>query len=142
MGDAGVRSMTAKPTRSGAFWRSVRELPWIPIVIILVVLVIPAILGRAATGTLFAEPTHPYAQALFVAALPGHRDVTREEIVLEGEVPSPIDPPGGCPFHPRCPARIGAVCETRPPLLEPLPGTRHWVSCHLVAEGNPTTAEP
>ena len=92
------------------------------------------IVERAETETLFANPTHPYTQALFAAALPGHPDVTREEIVLEGEVPSPIDPPGGCPFHPRCHLKIGEVCETRPPVLERLKGGQHWVSCHLVGE--------
>ena len=92
------------------------------------------IVERAETETLFADPTHPYTQALFAAALPGHPDVTREEIVLEGEVPSPIDPPAGCPFHPRCPRKIGKICETHVPVLEPLKGGPHWVSCHLVGE--------
>ena len=92
------------------------------------------IVERAETETLFADPTHPYTQALFAAALPGHPDVTREEIVLEGEVPSPINPPAGCPFHPRCPQKVGEVCETHVPVLEPLKGSPHWVSCHLVGE--------
>ena len=98
------------------------------------------IVERAETETLFANPTHPYTQALFAAALPGHPDIERKEIMLEGEVPSPIDPPGGCPFHPRCPLKIGEVCETHPPILERLVDGSHWVSCHLVGEGREEAA--
>jgi oligopeptide/dipeptide ABC transporter ATP-binding protein len=61
------------------------------------------IVEHAATEALFTNPLHPYTKALFSAALPAHPDVQREEIVLPGEVPSPINPPSGCRFHPRCP---------------------------------------
>ena len=91
------------------------------------------IVEHARTEDLFGEPLHPYTKALFAAALPGHPDVKREEIVLEGEVPSPIDPPPGCPFHPRCPMKIGEVCETKVPKLALHAGT-HSVSCHLYDE--------
>ena len=80
------------------------------------------IVERARTEALFTRPLHPYTQALFSAALPGHPDVTREEIILPGEVPSPIDPPGGCRFHPRCPARHAGRCaevEPQPTDVDP-----------------------
>jgi oligopeptide transport system ATP-binding protein len=73
-------------------------------------------------------PRHPYTQALFAAALPSHPDETREEIVLPGEVPSPIAPPGGCHFHPRCP-RVMDRCRTVVPVLQETEA--RLVSCHL-----------
>ncbi len=89
------------------------------------------IVEHASTEALFSEPLHPYTRALFAAALPSHPDIEREEIVLEGEVPSPIDPPSGCPFHPRCPLKIGAICETVVPQLLVGQGAGHPVACHL-----------
>ena len=61
------------------------------------------IVEQARTKELFKNPLHPYTKALFSAALPAHPDIVREEIILTGEVPSPINPPSGCRFHPRCP---------------------------------------
>ena len=61
------------------------------------------IVEYSPTEELYENPLHPYTKALFSAALPSHPDVVREEIVLTGEVPSPINPPSGCRFHPRCP---------------------------------------
>src|SRR3989442_7676825 len=61
------------------------------------------IVERAKTEELFKNPAHPYTKALFSAALPPHPDIVREEMILTGEVPSPINPPSGCRFHPRCP---------------------------------------
>lgn len=78
----------------------------------------------------FDNPQHPYTEALFSAALPGHPDDVHEGILLEGELPSPLDPPRGCPFHPRCPRRIGTICETQSPVLTTAEG-RPKVACHL-----------
>ncbi len=94
------------------------------------------IVEQARTEALFHDPLHPYTKALFAAALPGHPDVQREEIILEGEVPSPIDPPAGCPFHPRCPLKIGEICETVVPQFRP-EREGHWVACHLYPEEEP-----
>jgi len=78
--------------------------------------------------TIASEPRHPYTQALFAAALPAHPDETREEIILTGEVPSPVNPPGGCRFHPRCPHVFGR-CSVEVPLLRGAHGRE--VACHL-----------
>jgi oligopeptide transport system ATP-binding protein len=73
-------------------------------------------------------PRHPYTQALFAAALPSHPDEMRDEIAVAGEVPSPIAPPGGCHFHPRCPHAMDR-CRTTGPALREV--ETRVVSCHL-----------
>jgi oligopeptide transport system ATP-binding protein len=78
---------------------------------------------------LCATPLHPYTKALFAASLPSHPDEPREEIVLSGEVPSALNPPRGCHFHPRCPFVMPRCSEVEPPLTELSPG--HRVACHL-----------
>jgi len=92
-------------------------------------------LGRIVeTGEAHAlarAPKHPYTEALFSAALPSHPDERREEIILPGEVPSPLNPPSGCRFHPRCP-RAMPRCGEQVPQLRDL-GDR-IVSCHLYDE--------
>jgi oligopeptide/dipeptide ABC transporter ATP-binding protein len=74
------------------------------------------------------EPRHPYTQALFAAALPIDFDTPRAEVVLSGEVPSPLRPPAGCRFHPRCPHAM-PQCATDAPHLRPYAGRQ--VACHL-----------
>jgi len=78
--------------------------------------------------TVAKAPKHPYTQALFSAALPSHPDEKRDEVVVTGEVPSPLAPPSGCRFHPRCPHAM-AHCVTEEPAL--LPETGRLVACHL-----------
>jgi oligopeptide transport system ATP-binding protein len=78
---------------------------------------------------LCAEPLHPYTKALFAASLPSHPDEAKEEIVLSGEVPSALNPPHGCRFHPRCPFATPRCAEEEPILTERAPG--HIVACHL-----------
>jgi oligopeptide/dipeptide ABC transporter ATP-binding protein len=73
-------------------------------------------------------PCHPYTQALFAAALPIDLDTPREDIVLAGEVPSPLDPPSGCRFHPRCPHAM-ARCAMEEPRLQT--SSNRLVACHL-----------
>ncbi len=86
-------------------------------------------------ASLYANPRHPYTRAL-ISAVPipdPEIELTRERIVLEGDVPSPINPPTGCRFHTRCPARrahpeIADRCVNEVPLLQ---GDDHRVACHL-----------
>jgi oligopeptide/dipeptide ABC transporter ATP-binding protein len=87
------------------------------------------IVERARTRELFKNPLHPYTKALFSAALPAHPDTVREEIILPGEVPSPIDPPSGCHFHPRCPFAMPRCAEEDP--AERMATPEHMVACHL-----------
>src|SRR6266849_6442504 len=72
-------------------------------------------IGDAAQVAL--APQHPYTQALFAAALPAHPDERRVDVVLAGEVPSPLNPPPGCHFHPRCP-KVMARCSRDDPWLK------------------------
>jgi len=87
------------------------------------------IVERARTKELFKNPLHPYTKALFSAALPAHPDAVREEIILPGEVPSPINPPSGCHFHPRCPFAMPRCAEEDP--RDTAQGADHLVACHL-----------
>ncbi len=87
------------------------------------------IVEHSPTEELYENPLHPYTKALFSAALPSHPDIQREEIVLTGEVPSPINPPSGCRFHPRCPFAM-EKCSVEAPVLRDV-GNSHQVSCHL-----------
>ena len=90
----------------------------------------------------YGNPKHPYSQALLSAAPipdPG-ASRQRRRIVLPGEVPSPVSPPSGCPFHPRCPVAID-VCKTTLPLLETHAGAppEHLAACHRADEMEPDT---
>jgi oligopeptide/dipeptide ABC transporter ATP-binding protein len=73
-------------------------------------------------------PQHPYTKALFAAALPIDLDTPREDVTLAGEVPSPLDPPAGCRFHPRCPFAMDR-CAIEEPALRTQAG--RLVACHL-----------
>ena len=78
---------------------------------------------------LFNNPSHPYTKALMSAALPSHPDTEQEEIILQGEVPSPLNPPSGCYFHPRCPAAMDRCSVETPQVKEISEG--HTLTCHL-----------
>jgi len=78
----------------------------------------------------YSNPLHPYSQALLSAALPLHPSFRKSRIVLSGEVPSPLNPPSGCRFHPRCPLRMAICSELEPVLKEAAPG--RLVACHAV----------
>jgi oligopeptide/dipeptide ABC transporter ATP-binding protein len=78
---------------------------------------------------LCTNPLHPYTKALFAAALPAHPDEVREGTAITGEVPSALNPPLGCHFHPRCPYALPRCAREEPVLTEVAP--RHVVACHL-----------
>jgi peptide/nickel transport system ATP-binding protein len=78
---------------------------------------------------LCAKPLHPYTQALFTAALPSHPDQRHEKLKITGEVPSALDPPSGCRFHPRCPHAMPHCAREEPTRKEV--GPHHTVACHL-----------
>lgn len=81
---------------------------------------------------IYANTLHPYTKALISAALPFHPDAVDEEIILPGEVPSPIEPPPGCYFHPRC-FYAKDICQQLEPKLESAE-TCHEVACHFWKE--------
>jgi oligopeptide/dipeptide ABC transporter ATP-binding protein len=91
------------------------------------------IVEMGGTKAVVQTPRHPYTQALISAVPQIDPTAPRKRIVLAGEMPSPIDPPSGCPFHPRCPL-AEARCRSEPPALrEVAPG--HWASCHFAKQG-------
>jgi len=88
------------------------------------------IMELAANQELHSHPIHPYTRALLAASpIPDPRS-KEEEMILKGDVPSPIDLPSGCRFHPRCPVLVER-CRAEEPLFREV-GAGHWVSCHLV----------
>ena len=87
------------------------------------------IVELAEAKSLIREPQHPYTQALISAVPEVDPDAKRQRIVLPGDVPSPIHPPAGCPFHPRCPVAVERCRTEPPPLREIAPG--HFAACHL-----------
>ena len=75
------------------------------------------IMERGSTEEVFSPPYHPYTEALLSAVPIADPEVERRRIVLQGSLPSPLDPPKGCPFSTRCPRKLGEICETEPPPL-------------------------
>jgi peptide/nickel transport system ATP-binding protein/oligopeptide transport system ATP-binding protein len=78
---------------------------------------------------LFRNPLHPYTQALMSAIPVPNPRLKRQRTILKGDVPSPLNPPRGCRFHPRCPVAIEICSQQEPAFLEVSPD--HWVACHL-----------
>jgi len=87
------------------------------------------IVELADRDSLFRRPYHPYTEALLSAVPHPNPSQRRDHIPLHGDVPSPIDPPQGCAFHPRCPYKM-TICETHAPVLEEK-ASGHYAACHL-----------
>ena len=98
-----------------------------------VVMYLGQVMETGSVEQLFAPPYHPYTEALFSAAPVADPRVRRNRIVLSGEPPSPLNPPGGCPFHTRCPRKLGSICETEPPPIRGA-GGGHRIHCHIPLE--------
>ncbi|HEY2287718.1 MAG TPA: dipeptide ABC transporter ATP-binding protein [Streptosporangiaceae bacterium] len=100
------------------------------------------IVELASAEALYREPRHPYAAALLSAASVTDPDLARQRqrLTIEGDIPSPVDPPPGCRFHPRCP-RARDRCQAEAPLLVPSPGDPgHFTACHFPIEAPVTPA--
>ena len=91
-------------------------------------------LGRvvelATSDQLYSRPRHPYTEALLSAAPEPDPTAQKRRLILEGDVPSPLDPPSGCAFHPRCPIAEKGLCDREVPALRTL-GPGHQAACHL-----------
>jgi oligopeptide/dipeptide ABC transporter ATP-binding protein len=100
-----------------------------------VVMYLGRIVEVAATADLYRDTLHPYSKALVSAIPTPDPDVERqrEQIILRGEIPSPLNPPSGCRFHTRCQSYIGDICrDVEPELREARPG--HFTACHLYSQ--------
>ena len=95
-----------------------------------VVMYLGQIMERGPTDAVFSPPYHPYTEALLSAVPIADTSVEKRQIVLEGNLPSVLNPPAGCPFATRCPRKLGSICdEERPPEQEVAPG--HMIACHI-----------
>lgn len=87
------------------------------------------IVELGTTEEVFNHPAHPYTEALLSSMPQIKRDPGQKRILLSGSVPSPLNPPPGCNFHPRCFAKVGKICKLEAPILTSL-GAGHFVACH------------
>ena len=98
-----------------------------------VVMYLGKIVECGSRDEIFEPPYHPYTEALLAAAPIADLRVKKRDIILEGNLPSPLDPPKGCPFTTRCPRRIGDICDTTPP-EEQISADGHRIACHIPLE--------
>ena len=96
----------------------------------IVVMYLGQIMERGTTEQVFGPPYHPYTEALLSAVPIADPQVIKREIVLEGNLPSVLNPPKGCPFTTRCPRKVGRICDDeRPPMQMTAEG--HAIACHI-----------
>ncbi len=99
----------------------------------IVVMYLGHIMERGNTEEIFEPPYHPYTEALLSAVPIADPEVTKREILLEGNLPSVMNPPKGCPFCTRCPRRIGEICDNEMPPDQKVSET-HAIKCHIPIE--------
>jgi peptide/nickel transport system ATP-binding protein len=95
-----------------------------------VVMYLGQIMEQGTTEEIFSPPYHPYTEALLSAVPIADTSIDKRKIVLEGNLPSVMNPPIGCPFHTRCPRKIGALCENERPPVHKVSAT-HGIACHI-----------
>jgi peptide/nickel transport system ATP-binding protein len=99
----------------------------------IVVMYLGQIMEQGTTEEVFAPPYHPYTEALLSAVPIADTRVKKRKVLLSGEIPSPSNPPKGCPFSTRCQYMMPGICDViPPPIVEPTPG--HKILCHLPPE--------
>ena len=98
-----------------------------------VVMYLGQIMERGSTDEVFAPPYHPYTEALLSAVPIADPEVTKRRIVLTGNLPSPLNPPKGCPFSTRCPRTLGKLCDEEAPPVH-FADDRHAIACHISLE--------
>jgi len=95
----------------------------------LAVMYLGKIMEKGSTESIVYEPLQPYTRALMAAVPTPDPTAKRIEVVIKGEIPSPVNPPSGCRFHTRCPEMVGDICrKEEPPLIDM--GDGHFVACH------------
>jgi peptide/nickel transport system ATP-binding protein len=99
----------------------------------IIVMYLGRIMESGTTEEIFSPPYHPYTEALLSAVPIADASVRKRKIIVTGEIPSPTNPPPGCPFQTRCPYMIRSVCDTVPPPLRKF-GAEHVIACHLETE--------
>jgi peptide/nickel transport system ATP-binding protein len=95
-----------------------------------VVMYLGQVMEAGSTEQVFSPPYHPYTEALLAAVPVPDPAVRKRRIVLSGELPNPLDPPRGCPFHTRCPRKVGPICERQKPPDQQRP-SGHRIACHI-----------
>jgi peptide/nickel transport system ATP-binding protein len=98
-----------------------------------VVMYLGTIAEQGTTDEVFAPPYHPYTEALLSAIPIADTSVEKKHIVLEGDIPSAVNPPPGCPFQTRCPRKLGRICEEEEPPIRVF-GRGHRIACHIAPE--------
>ena len=98
-----------------------------------VVMYLGQIMESGSTDEVFSPPYHPYTEALLSAVPIADPEIEKRHIVLEGNLPSVLDPPKGCPFCTRCPSHLGDICDDERPPVQ-MDGEGHAIACHIPLE--------
>ncbi len=99
----------------------------------ILVMYLGQVMEQGQTPDVFQPPYHPYTEALLSAVPIADPDIRKREVVLEGNLPSALDPPKGCPFETRCPRKLGSICENERPPVQ-LAAENHRIACHIPME--------